>query len=219
MYPNTKHLDRPKITPFRSKMQRLSIRRLATVTANLNEKYKVVFVGAGSGGLSAASQLARLPEFSGKKDILIVDPAKIHYYQPLWTFVGAGLKTLKESCRPMKDLIPTSSNFLNKAVKSVTPETNSILIDDGSTIQYDYLVMAPGIQINYDKVKGLTEALEDPNSPVSTNYSDKYVEKTNRLIREFPIEKGKFGIDGGRAVFTQPSTPVKCAGKLKSIIC
>lgn len=61
--------------------------------------------------MSVTAQLARDPLFQGKKDILVVDPSPKHYYQPLWTFVGAGLKSFKDSERSMADLIPTEVSF------------------------------------------------------------------------------------------------------------
>ena len=73
---------------------------------------QVVVVGGGSGGLAVAGQLARDPLFAGKKDLLVIDPSAEHYYQPLWTFVGAGLKPFSESKKPMRELIPSSVSIL-----------------------------------------------------------------------------------------------------------
>jgi sulfide:quinone oxidoreductase len=62
-------------------------RFLATASSSAPSKsYKVVIVGAGSAGISVASQLARHPEFAngGSRELLVIDPSETHYYQPLW---------------------------------------------------------------------------------------------------------------------------------------
>ena len=176
---------------------------------NLSQKYKIVIVGGGSGGISVASQLARHPEFKNRQDILIIDPSSFHYYQPLWTFVGAGIKTLNESKMEMKNLIPSEAFWLQQRVSTIQPSRNKLIVEDGSEIDYDYLVVAPGIQINWDKIPGLMEALESEDSPVASNYSDSFVEKTFELLKRFK---------GGNAVFTQPATPIKCAGAPQKIV-
>lgn len=62
-------------------------RSFATVAENafaIKQRYKVIVIGGGSAGIAVASQIAKSSEFAGKKDILVVDPADKHYYQPLW---------------------------------------------------------------------------------------------------------------------------------------
>ncbi|KAJ3083168.1 hypothetical protein HK102_001218, partial [Quaeritorhiza haematococci] len=185
-------------------------RCLATVApAQPNQKYSVVVIGGGAGGLAVASLLGKSPKFQGKKNILVIEPSETHYYQPLWTFVGAGLKTLKASEGPMKAYIPEQADWLKQTATKIDPTANVVVTSDGKQINYDYLVVASGIQINWDKIPGLQEALKDDKVPVASNYSKDFVEKTNKLIRAFR---------GGNAVFTQPATPIKCAGAPQKIV-
>ncbi|RKO87840.1 hypothetical protein BDK51DRAFT_22515, partial [Blyttiomyces helicus] len=168
---------------------------------------QVVVIGGGSAGLAVASQLARTPQFQGKKDILIIEKSDTHYYQPLWTLVGAGIKPMSDSQRPMRDLIPKQADWLQTQVTRIDPNTSMVHTSSGSApIQYDQLVVAPGIHIDWDAIEGLEDALQ--SGAVSSNYSATSVEKTARLLKEFK---------GGNAIFTQPNTPIKCAGAPQKI--
>jgi NADPH-dependent 2,4-dienoyl-CoA reductase/sulfur reductase-like enzyme len=121
--------------------------------------------------------------------------------------VGAGLKTLKESGRELASLVPKNAALLNSSVTKIDPETNSLVTADGKTIKYEYLVVAPGMQIHWNKIPGLLETLG--KNGVSSNYDVNSVQKTFENIKNF---------NGGRAVFTQPSTPIKCAGAPQKIM-
>ncbi|KAF9583889.1 hypothetical protein BGW38_008205 [Lunasporangiospora selenospora] len=166
--------------------------------------YKVVVIGGGSAGLSVASTLSNT---LGDKAVAVVDPADVHYYQPLWTFVGAGLKTLEDSRMAMSDVMPEKAQWIKDSVATFKPDSNSIVLASGESISYDYLVVAAGIQVNWGKIKNLPETLG--KNGVSSNYSPQSVEKTSEFIHSFK---------GGNALFTMPSTPIKCAGAPQKIM-
>lgn len=97
------------------------------------------------------------------------------------------------------------AELLQKSVLKVDPEHN-VVVADGKEIKYDFLVVAPGIKLDFEKIPGLKETLGKDG--VSSNYSADTVEKTNEFLRAFK---------GGNAIFTQPATPVKCAGAPQKI--
>ncbi|KAI8391835.1 uncharacterized protein BYT42DRAFT_558225 [Radiomyces spectabilis] len=163
-----------------------------------DQKFKVVVVGAGPGGLSVSSTISRM---LGKNQVAVIDPASTHYYQPLWTYVGGGLKDFSESKRPMSSVMPANAEWIQDKVTKLDPDNNQVVLSNGKTVEYEYLVMAAGIQINWDQVKGLKEALGKDG--VTSNYSPDSVQKTWKFIQEFK---------GGNAVFTFPNTPLKCPG-------
>ena len=171
---------------------------------NMQEyRYKVAIVGGGTAGITVASQIAN--KF-GKDEIAIIDPATKHYYPPLWTLVGGGIFPKEDSERNEKDYIPAGVKWIKEKVTEFNPEENFVTTDQAKVIHYDYLIVCAGIQINWDGVKGLKEAVG--SNGVCSNYSFETVESTWENIRN---------LKSGTAIFTQPNTPIKCGGAPQKI--
>lgn len=168
--------------------------------------YKVIIVGAGTGGITVAARLLR-KSASFRNEIAIFDPAEMHYYQPLWTLVGAGVTKKDITGRKMASVIPKGAVWKQQAIGSFKPESNEIATTDNQTFTYDYLVVAAGIEINWGGIKGLEEALG--NHGVCSNYSGEHVEYTWETLRNFKE---------GNAIFTHPAAPIKCGGAPQKIM-
>lgn len=161
-------------------------------------QHQIIIVGGGNAGISTASQLLRK---NSKLDIAIIEPSEKHYYQPAWTLVGAGVFNMKNTIHNEADVMPEKATWLKQKVVSFQPEANTIILDNGDTAGYEYLIVAPGIQLNWGEIKGLKETLG--KNGVCSNYSVDNVPYTWECIRNFK---------GGKALFTNPNTPVKCGG-------
>ncbi|WP_025847955.1 FAD/NAD(P)-binding oxidoreductase [Brevibacillus agri] len=168
--------------------------------------YAVVIVGAGTAGISVAARLVRASK-KLKGQIAVIDPETKHYYQPLWTLVGGGAAKKEESERELASLIPDGVEWICDAVTAFQPEQNTLLTRQGTSVSYDYLVVAAGLQIDWDGIKGLKAAVG--KNGVCSNYSFQTVDSTWETIRRF---------QGGRAIFTHPNTPVKCGGAPQKIM-
>ena len=166
----------------------------------------VVIVGAGSAGISIASRLIRQAPHL-KENIMIIDPVEDHYYQPLWTLVGGGQSKLEDTHRKQETLIPEGVKWLQESVTEFFPDTNMIVTDKQNQIHYDFLVVSAGIEIKWDRVKGLRDTIG--KNGVCSNYSADFVNSTWENIKNF---------SGGTAIFTQPSTPIKCGGAPQKIM-
>ncbi len=166
--------------------------------------HQIVIVGGGTAGITVA---ARLLNQDHNLDVAIIEPSSKHYYQPLWTLVGAGIFPKKVTEREEAQFIPRGAVWIQDAVTEFEPDQKWVMTRDGKKVTYDYLVVCPGIQIDWDKVKGLKESIG--TNGVCSNYSYEYVEKTWEFIRNFK---------GGNALFTQPNTPIKCGGAPQKII-
>jgi sulfide:quinone oxidoreductase len=164
----------------------------------MQHKHQVVIIGGGNAGLSVASQLLRKDR---KLDIAIIDPAEHHYYQPAWTLVGGGVFNRNNTVKNQADVMPKGVKWVKQKAVSFHPESNEVQLEHGDTMQYDFLVVAPGIQLNWSSVKGLQESLG--KNGVCSNYSFQTAPYTYECIKN---------LKGGKAIFHNPHTPVKCGG-------
>ncbi len=167
-------------------------------------RHRIVVVGGGTAGITVAAQLTH--GWFSTMDVAIIDPSDSHYYQPAWTLVGAGTFRKEATRRDEASVIPPKAKWIQDAVTEFDPEHNRIHTRDGLTIEYDYLVVGAGIQLNWEKVDGLKEAIGKDG--VCSNYSYETVGSTWDAIRNFK---------GGTALFTLPSGAVKCGGAPQKI--
>ncbi len=169
-----------------------------TPTDEGDAKYDVVIVGGGAAGISVASSLrARKPDL----EIALLDPAEIHYYQPGWTMVGGGIFEAPSTVRTMGSLIPQGVHWIKSAVAAFEPDNNAVILDGCRVVKYDRLVVCPGIKLDWNAVEGLVDTLG--KNGVTSNYRYDLAPYTWELVR---------GLKEGRALFTQPPMPIKCAG-------
>ncbi len=164
----------------------------------VTKHFDVVVVGAGAGGIACAASLRkRAPDLS----IALVDPANMHYYQPGWTMVGGGIFRPPSTGRSMASCIPKGTQWIQKSATQFDPNNNALTLDDGQVLGYDRLVLSPGLKLNWGAVEGLEENLG--RNGVTSNYSYKTASYTWELVQN---------LKSGKALFTQPPMPIKCAG-------
>lgn len=160
--------------------------------------HTVIIIGGGAAGIAtAASMLKRRPGL----DIAIVEPSDTHSYQPGWTMVGGGIFDVATTMRPMKSVMPKGVRWVKQAAASFQPENNQVTLTDGNTLTYDVLVVAPGIRLAWEKIAGLEQTLGQ--NGVTSNYRADLAPYTWELVQK---------TRAGRAIFSQPPMPIKCAG-------
>lgn len=167
----------------------------------MKSKYQVLIIGGGTAGIMTAGQLLKK---NSNLSVAIIDPAETHYYQPAWTLVGGGTYNFKDTAKPMKDLIPKGVDWIQDYATGFNADENLVKTQTSGDIAYDYLVVAPGLVMDLKQIEGLESALG--KGVVCSNYTDS--EHTWEVLQNFK---------GGNAVFTQPTTPIKCGGAPQKI--
>jgi sulfide:quinone oxidoreductase len=170
----------------------------------MSEQHDVLIIGGGTAGITVAAQLLQQ---AAAPNVTIVDPSTTHDYQPIWTLVGGGVFPREISRRAMADVMPRGVTWIRDRVTEFHPDKNEVLTEGGKALTYNELIVAAGIQLNWDAVKGLPEAIN--KGGVCSNYGYDKVSYTWETIQSF---------QGGNAVFTFPATPIKCAGAPQKIM-
>lgn len=170
----------------------------------MNKHINILIAGGGTGGITVAARLKRLG-YSGSMAIL--EPSRTHYYQPLWTLVAAGVATLDETERPEANFIPVGVEWIQDRIKEFQPGSNAVLTENSGELNYDVLVVATGLELNYEKIPGVVDAL-GKNGVVSI-YHQNQVNAAQEAIQNFA---------GGNAIFVMPPVPIKCAGAPQKIM-
>ncbi|PIE39202.1 MAG: TIGR01244 family phosphatase [Gammaproteobacteria bacterium] len=169
-----------------------------TPTETGDAKFDVLIIGAGAGGIAVASSLRARKE---DLDIAVIDPADIHYYQPGWTMVGAGIFDATSTAKTMGSLIPRGVKWIKAAVAAFEPANNAVILDGCRVVKYERLIVCPGIKLNWNGIEGLADTLG--RNGVTSNYRYDLAPYTWELVQN---------LRGGKAIFTQPPMPIKCAG-------
>jgi sulfide:quinone oxidoreductase len=165
---------------------------------------RIVIVGGGTAGITVAARLCRAIK---NPHVTIIEPSEQHVYQPGQTLVGGGVFTHDQIIRNERDYIPYAAHWVKESVVAFDPEQNAVVTSGGQRIGYDYLIVAPGLQLNFDQIAGLEGNLGKDG--ICSIYTLNDAVRTWQMID---------GFRGGNAIFTFPATPVKCSGAPQKIM-
>lgn len=172
---------------------------------NESHSCRVLVVGGGTGGCALTAKLSRKYK---KTDLIVLEPSEDHYYQPLFTLVGAGVEKIQDTRKKERDILPSNCTWIQDEAYHFDLKKNLVISKNNHQIEYDYLVVATGIIPRYENIPGLVEGLDNHKSGVCSIYSPKYVSQV------FPIIEG---VESGNAIFTFPNSPIKCPGAPQKI--
>lgn len=160
--------------------------------------FDVLVIGGGSAGIGVTvSLLRRQPSLR----IGIVEPSDKHYYQPAWTLVGGGVYDVRKTVRAMSEVIPKGVYWLQTAASGFDPVSNLVQLTDGRVVGYAQLIVCPGLRLAWEQIEGLEDTLG--KNGVTSNYRFDLAPYTWSLVQNLRC---------GKALFTQPPMPIKCAG-------
>lgn len=170
--------------------------------ARLSTKARIVIIGAGAGGTAMANRLVERLEGA---TITIVDPRAEHLYQPGLSLVAAGLKPASYTVSKTTDWLPQGVTLLAESAAAIDPVAKTVATSGGTKLDYDFLVVAPGLALDHDAIPGFSLDMVGENGIGALYAGPEYAAKTWQAARAFTEQ-------GGVGIFTRPTTEMKCAG-------
>lgn len=169
-------------------------------------KGKIVIVGGGAAGISMA---ARLTRWLDTPDITLIDPSDKQFYQPGFTLIASGVYQPDDVWKKQEDCMPDGIKWIKDSVTAIDPVWNQVETKGNGKISYDFLVLTPGLQINWNQVEGMSyEQLGTGNAHCIYDFYG--AQKTWKAMQEFTKK-------GGHGVYTDTYTKHKCGGAPKKI--
>lgn len=169
-------------------------------------KGKILIIGGGAAGLSMAARLTRWLE---EPDITLIDPSDRQYYQPGFTMIAGGIFQPDDVYKEQAECVPSGIKWIKDNVLHLNPVKQEAVTSRSGTIGYDFLVLTPGLQINWKGVEGIErERLGQGNAHCIYDFEGAV--KTWSAIQQLSET-------GGRALFTNTYTKLKCGGAPKKI--
>lgn len=170
--------------------------------ATLSTSAHVVVVGSGLAGLGLVNRLRK--QLKGAK-ITLLDAKKVHHYQPGFTLIATGIWPMEKVSDTNAELIPSGVEWIQEMAGEFRPDSNQVVTESGQVLDYDYLVVATGLHLDYDQIEGMDINRIGSHGLASVYPSPELAMATWKAMDEFRNK-------GGKALMTLPHTPIKCAG-------
>jgi sulfide:quinone oxidoreductase len=170
--------------------------------ARVKTAARIVILGAGAAGTALANRLVDRLEGA---EITLLDARKQHLYQPGFTLIAAGLKPAGYSVSATKDWLPQGVTLIEEAAAEIDPVAKAVTSTGGTVLDYDFLVVATGLKLDYDSIPGMSLDLIGKDGIGSVYAGPDHAAKTWEAMDKFTTE-------GGVGVFSRPATEMKCAG-------
>ena len=122
----------------------------------MNAKHLLILGGGTAGTMIAHHTRRHLAAKDWK--ITVLDRDENHYYQPGFLFYPFGHYTREQIVKKKRDFMPKGVDFKIAEVAKITPDTRSVSLKDGSTIEYDLLVIATGCRTAPEETEGMLGA-------------------------------------------------------------
>jgi sulfide:quinone oxidoreductase len=174
----------------------------AAQPAQIPTRARIVILGAGAAGASLANRLT--DRLSGAQ-ITLIDPRVEHWYQPGFTLIAAGLKPAGYSVSQTTDWLPGDVTLLAEAAEEIDPDARRVTTDAGTRVDYDFLIVATGLKLDWGAVEGFDVDRIGENGLGAVYAGPEQAAKTWAAMDRFTDE-------GGVGLFTRPATEMKCAG-------
>ncbi|ADN09403.1 NAD(P)/FAD-dependent oxidoreductase [Sulfurimonas autotrophica] len=183
-----------------------------------HKKVKIVIAGGGTAGMIAAARLGRS---APNAHITLIAPNKTHLYQSGQMFVAAGLYIQDDNERKTAELLEDKVEWLKEHIIAFHPKNNSLTTDKSGDISYDYLVVALGVEYNYEAIEGLNKDMIGKDC-IASVYANDTLEGsatggdiTDQWFKEIRRHAQK---KKTKIICTEPNTPIKGVGTSLDIL-
>ncbi len=159
---------------------------------------KLLILGAGTAGTMVANRLVRMLDMD-QWQITLVDQDPIHYYQPGFLFIPFEMNSKKDVVKPKQYFMPSQVRLVMSKIEMIEPENNTVRLGDGSSLRYDYLIIATGCDIHPEETPGLAE--HEWGKSIHTFYNLEGAVALAEKLRKW---------EGGRLLINVVENPIKC---------
>ncbi len=180
----------------------ISLTSTSAEAVSIKTKAHIVVVGSGLAGLAMVNRLRK--QLDGAK-ITLLDAKTVHHYQPGFTLIATGIWPVEKVSDTNQEFIPAGVDWIQEMAREFKPDTNQVITDSGRVLNYDYLIVAPGLQLDFDLIEGMDVSRIGTNGLTSVYPSPDLALATWKAME-------KFCKTGGTALMTLPNTAIKCAG-------
>jgi len=158
---------------------------------------RVVVIGGGFGGAACARALRRI---NPRLQVTLVEPNKTFTACPFSNEVIAGLRKIEAQQFTYDKIAASGVTVVAQAATKVDPDARTVSLADGTSLAYDRLVLAPGIDMRFDALPGYDEAAAE-----KMPHAWRAGEQTVLLRRQLEAMD-----DGGVVAIAVPATPYRC---------
>jgi sulfide dehydrogenase [flavocytochrome c] flavoprotein subunit len=158
---------------------------------------RIVVIGGGFGGASCARALKRI---DSKLQVTLVEPNRTFTACPFSNEVIAGLRNIEAQQFSYDRIAAEGVTVVAQAATGIDPQKRIVSLADGSSLNYDRLVLSPGIDLKFDALPGYDEA-----ATTKMPHAWKAGEQTLLLRRQLEAMD-----DGGLVVLAVPASPLRC---------
>jgi sulfide dehydrogenase [flavocytochrome c] flavoprotein chain len=158
---------------------------------------RIVVIGGGFGGASCTRALRRIDP---KLQVTLIEPNRTFTACPFSNEVIAGLRELAAQQFSYDRIVAEGVTVIAQAATKVDPRTRVVGLADGTSLSYDRLVLAPGIDLRFDALPGYDEAAAE-----KMPHAWQAGEQTALLRRQLEAMD-----DGGLVALAVPASPSRC---------
>ncbi|MCB0724967.1 MAG: NAD(P)/FAD-dependent oxidoreductase [Ignavibacteriae bacterium] len=159
---------------------------------------RLLILGAGTSGTMLANKFYN--EVDSKEwEITVVDNVKTHYYQPGFLFIPFGIYEEKDVIKPKSELFNEGINVVYKEIDKVEPGKNTVILEDGEELGYDWLIIATGARIAPEEIEGMNGPLWQKD--IFDFYTIEGAKALEEKLKDW---------EGGKMVINIAEMPIKC---------